>query len=189
MKKIKFIFLGALLFFGADVLCFRSVTLISHKTVLLEHLLQLINQEKVKITFDVFTFTHCLVAQSLVVAKNRGVCVKGVVDKNSIPIVTHGKVFYLRRHGVDVQCYRSGYKDHNKIFCFGLNGEKQEPVVWTGSANISVPGLEGKNRETVEVMYGSKEKYGIYTGICEESYRQCLQQGQRRREYQKRFRR
>jgi phosphatidylserine/phosphatidylglycerophosphate/cardiolipin synthase-like enzyme len=113
-------------------------------------LIRLINNAQHEIKFAIYGLRgQEEILKALMLAKKRGVEIKGVVDSDS-----HGENYYDDTHLLyqyfDIKSDHISYIMHNKFFIFDDN------IVWTGSANLSDTGTGGYNANNVVVIDDKK---------------------------------
>lgn len=111
--------------------------------------LSLISDAKTSINFLAFAFTNKKIADALVLAKKRGVKVKGVFDKTQDVYQKYSKYKYLKNKAVDVKLDKNKFKLHSKIIII------DEKTVITGSYNFTKQ-ANNKNDENSIVINDKK---------------------------------
>ncbi|MBI2353285.1 phospholipase D family protein [Candidatus Dependentiae bacterium] len=133
----------------------KNVELIfpSATTRILDYLLSTIDAEKKLIIFAAYTLTHLDIIRALKAASNRGVFIEGIVDINTLDNFEQRKWTnstiekQLNEIKAFLKKYHIGIYDrpkqcmHHKLFLFGANGNQNNEIIITGSANPSNSGL------------------------------------------------
>lgn len=141
--------------------------LFSRSTDLGYALSSLIDNEKKSIYISVFAITDPIVINALCNAKNRGVHIEVVLDKQSLH---YKNIEKLKQDNIPVFVYQSktGGLMHNKIALFSRNviNGKEDCVLWQGSANFSIA-AKNKNQESVVVIRNNKRLFKAFSNEFE----------------------
>ena len=119
-------------------------------------MITLIDSERKKIQFAIYTITDKKITQALVRAASRGVQIEGVVDR-SYGQMAASKVHALANARISLWVYQTSENEreaglmHNKFMIFEETGDHHKPLVWTGSYNFTLRASE-KNQENVVVF-------------------------------------
>jgi len=119
-------------------------------------MITLIDSERKKIQFAIYTLTDKKIAQALLRAARRGVEIEGVVDR-SYGQMNASKVYVLANARIPLWVYQTSENEreaglmHNKFMIFEETGDHHKPLVWTGSYNFTQRASE-KNQENVVVF-------------------------------------
>ncbi len=118
-------------------------------------LIDLIETERSRIIFAMYTFTDKHIAQALIAATKRGVQVEGIVDR-SYGQSRYSKVCMLANAQLPVYVYQTASDErqaglmHNK-FCVFEHNIGGKSLVWTGSFNFTNRAT-CKNQENVVIV-------------------------------------
>jgi phosphatidylserine/phosphatidylglycerophosphate/cardiolipin synthase-like enzyme len=119
-------------------------------------LLELIAQEKQKLSIAIFTFTDGIIVQAIQDACNRGVKVEVITDKNCL-VDRYGKIDDLYHAGAKVYVYNPNFYNkkkpglmHHKFIVFSKN-YTNKGLVWTGSYNFT-KAAHNNNQENVIIL-------------------------------------
>ena len=118
-------------------------------------LISLIDNERKKISFAIYTMTDKAITEALIRAAKRGVKVEGVVDR-SYGHSRYSKVCMLANAKLPIFVYQTSDDEwqaglmHNKFMVFADTIE-HKALVWTGSYNFTKRASE-KNEENVIVL-------------------------------------
>ena|GEM_PF-394375 len=111
-----------------------------------EKLIELIDNATTSLKFLIFTFTDQEIADALLRAKERGVEIYGVFDKDQDDYQEYSKYDYLLENGLDVKLYSGDYKLHDKVIIIDNH------TVVTGSYNFT-ESANSKNSENSLIIY------------------------------------
>lgn len=127
-------------------------------------LISLIDAEKKRIVFAIYTLTDGAIAKALIRAAKRGVQVEGVVDR-SYGQGGYSKVCMLANAQIPIWVFQTSSNErdaglmHNKFMLFSQTVD-MKALVWTGSYNFTNRASE-KNEENV-VILENKELFESY---------------------------
>jgi len=118
-----------------------------------DNLIELIKEEKEKISIAIYLLSDRDIAQALLDAHVRGVQIAIVTDPTCLR-TRNNKIDELTSAGVTTYVYK-GCKDspgcmHNKFVIFEKN-RNEKPLVWTGSFNFT-PSASNHNHENVVII-------------------------------------
>ncbi len=140
-------------------------------------LIGLIDAEKKRISFAIYTLTDKAITQALIRAAHRGVLVEGVVDR-SYGQGYHSKVCTLANAQIPLWVFQTSSNEseaglmHNKFMLFTQTIEGKA-LVWTGSYNFTMRANE-KNQENV-VIIENEALFEAYTKSFERLKKRSLQ--------------
>lgn len=111
-----------------------------------------IDQAKAQILVQAYSFTHRAIAQALVAAKQRGVDVQVIADREQDRNLDSSMVGYLAEHGVSVYLDGEHAAAHNKVMIVD-NGHPGAALI-TGSFNFTMA-AQYRNAENLLILRGN----------------------------------
>jgi len=127
-------------------------------------IIYLIENAKKSINFLAFAFTNPKIANAVVLAKKRGLQVKGVFDKVQNAYQKYSKYKYLKDNDIDVRLDKNSFKLHSKVIII------DEKIVISGSYNFTKK-ANIENDENSIVIYDrdlAKKYMDNFNGIYNE---------------------
>jgi len=118
-----------------------------------------INSAQRQILVQAFSFTHRKIADALISAKQRGVDVKVVADKEQSHRIPTSVIARIAAGGVPVFIDSAHNSAHNKVMV--IDAGSPEAALITGSFNFT-QAAQHKNSENVLVIRGNKALTDLY---------------------------
>ncbi len=118
-----------------------------------------INSAQRQVLVQAFSFTHRKIADALISAKQRGVDVKVVADKEQTHRIPTSVIARIAAGGVPVFIDSAHNSAHNKVMV--IDAGSPEAALITGSFNFT-QAAQHKNSENVLVIRGNKALTDLY---------------------------
>ena len=118
-----------------------------------------INSAQRQVLVQAFSFTHRKIADALISAKQRGVDVKVVADKEQTHRIPTSVIARIAAGGVPVFIDSAHNSAHNKVMI--IDAGSPEAALITGSFNFT-QAAQHKNSENVLVIRGNKALTDLY---------------------------
>ena len=118
-----------------------------------------INSAQRQVLVQAFSFTHRKIADALISAKQRGVDVKVVADKEQTHRIPTSVIARIAAGGVPVFIDSAHNSAHNKVMV--IDAGSPEAALITGSFNFT-QAAQHKNSENVLVIRGNKALIDLY---------------------------
>lgn len=110
-----------------------------------------IRQAKAQILVQAYSFTHRDIADALISARQRGIDVQVVADREQSDAIETSRIGYLAAHGVDIWLDGEHAAAHNKVMIID-NGQPGATVI-TGSFNFTTA-AQYRNAENLLILRG-----------------------------------
>jgi phosphatidylserine/phosphatidylglycerophosphate/cardiolipin synthase-like enzyme len=111
-----------------------------------------IRQARSQILVQAYSFTHRAIADALISARQRGVDVQVIADREEDRHINTSLIGYLAEHGISVYLDGEHAAAHNKIMIID-NGQPAAAVI-TGSFNFTTA-AQFRNAENLLVLHGN----------------------------------
>jgi phosphatidylserine/phosphatidylglycerophosphate/cardiolipin synthase-like enzyme len=111
-----------------------------------------IRAAKTQILVQAYSFTHRAIAAALVSARQRGVDVQVIADREQRDSIETSRVDDLAEHGVPVYLDGEHAAAHNKVMV--IDNGQPDPVVITGSFNFTTA-AQYRNAENLLILRGN----------------------------------
>ncbi len=126
-----------------------------------------INSAQRQVLVQAFSFTHRKIADALIAAKQRGVDVKVVADKEQTHRIPTSVIARIAAGGVPVFIDSAHNSAHNKVMV--IDAGSPEAALITGSFNFT-QAAQHKNSENVLVIRGNKALTDLYLKNWQQHY-------------------
>jgi phosphatidylserine/phosphatidylglycerophosphate/cardiolipin synthase-like enzyme len=126
-----------------------------------------INSAQRQVLVQAFSFTHRKIADALIAAKQRGVDVKVVADKEQTHRIPTSVIARIAAGGVPVFIDSAHNSAHNKVMV--IDAGSPETALITGSFNFT-QAAQHKNSENVLVIRGNKALTDLYLKNWQQHY-------------------
>jgi phosphatidylserine/phosphatidylglycerophosphate/cardiolipin synthase-like enzyme len=117
-----------------------------------ELIVDAIRDAKAQILVQAYSFTHRAIAGALVAARQRGVDVQVVADREQRDSIETSRIDYLAEQGVPVYLDGEHSAAHSKVMI--IDNGQSDPVVVTGSFNFTTA-AQYRNAENLLVLRGN----------------------------------
>ncbi len=111
-----------------------------------------LRQARTQILVQAYSLTHRAIAAALVAARQRGVEVQVIADREQDRTVATSRIGYLAEHGVSVYLDGEHAAAHNKVMIVD-NGQPGATVI-TGSFNFTTA-AQYRNAENLLILHGN----------------------------------
>lgn len=111
-----------------------------------------IDQAKTQILVQAYSFTHRAIAEALVAARQRGVDVQVIADREQDRTIDTSRIGYLAEHGVSVYLDGEHAAAHNKVMI--IDNGRPDAALIIGSFNFTTA-AQYRNAENLLILRGN----------------------------------